>query len=416
MQKNHIPSQQRYSLLDALRGFAIFGIFGVNMMASTLSWFGQDIENMHIWFGSKPEKIFQVAIEALVEGKFYSMFSLLFGIGFGLQLGKHTDAGINGLPIFKRRLWGLLFIGFMHMMLLWVGDILFLYAWLGFILIAFRHKSDRYLLWAALICLAVPVILFPLRIMHESITLGTPLYALLFGLLGLLGMDLQQMNMVEMSTSPGWGNYFFTNLIAFFFRQADLFDQVRPFKVFAMFLVGFWVSRHRWYQTPEVFLQKFRKWIPIVLPIALCINVAMAYVSWDAYYSASWMGWLKTWLYFLGVVPLSLCYVYLFTAAYISGRYPVLHAFTYVGRMALSNYLFQSVIYVIIFRWPFFALAGKWGSIICMAPVLVIYPLQIVFSKWWLSRYRYGPAEWLWRSMTYRQWQPMKRNDNETPS
>jgi uncharacterized protein len=139
----------------------------------------------------------------------------------------------------------------------------------------------------------------------------------------------------------------------------------------------------------------------------------MAWIDWGEYYQGSWMGGLKTILYFLGVVPLSLCYVYLFTAAYTSGRYKILHAFTYVGRMALTNYLTHSILYVIFFRGTFLALGGKVGTLTCMVPVLLFFPLQIVFSKWWLQRYRFGPAEWLWRSMTYGKWQPMKRTGDE---
>ncbi len=96
------PAEQRYSLLDALRGFAIFGIFGVNMVASSMSWAGGDGDSP--WLLGKADTWFQHFLDAFIEGKFYSIFSLLFGIGFGLQLQRHADKGVNGLPIFKRRL------------------------------------------------------------------------------------------------------------------------------------------------------------------------------------------------------------------------------------------------------------------------------------------------------------------------
>ncbi len=399
--------EDRFTLLDALRGFAIFGIFGVNMVASSMSWAG--VQGNSPFLLGKADEYFQHFLDAFIEGKFYSIFSLLFGIGFGLQLQRHADKGLNGIPFFKRRLWGMLFIGFMHMMLLWLGDIVFLYAWLGFVLIAFRHKSDQYLIKAAIICLAMPVLLYPLRLINSDIHLGTPFYILLMGLGKLFGIDVFKMNPAEMMAAPGVYNYFKTNVIGFFFRQADLFDQVRPFKVFSVFLLGFWVSRHNWHKTPELFLNWFKKYFPVVFPVAIAINIGMAFVSWDTYYSGQWLGLLKTVLYFLGVVPLSLCYVYLFTRAYISGKYPKLHAFTYVGRMALSNYLFHSVLYALFFRGLFFGMAGKVGQIACMMPVLIVFPLQVVFSRWWLQHYRFGPAEWLWRSMTYGKWQGMKR-------
>ncbi len=407
MQAQSTPPEQRYSLLDALRGFAIFGIFGVNMVASSMSWAGSDSGSPMLL--GKADDYFQYFLDAFIEGKFYSIFSLLFGIGFGLQLERQADKGIDGLPIFKRRLWGMLFIGFMHMMLLWLGDIVFLYAWLGFVLIAFLNRSDRFLLIASVICLAMPVLLYPLRMMNSYYSLATPFYGLLLEFGKLVGIDVFKMNPAEMMAEPGVYNYFKNNIIGFLFRQADLFDQVRPFKVFSVFLIGYWISRNGWHKNPEIFLAWFKKYFPVVFPLAILINMGMALVSWDFYYSGEALGLLKTVLYFMGVVPLSLCYVYLFTSAYTSGRYPGLHAFTYVGRMALSNYLFHSVLYAVIFRGLFLGMAGKVGPIVCMVPVLIVFPLQIAFSRWWLERYLYGPAEWLWRSMTYGRLQPMKR-------
>jgi uncharacterized protein len=295
------------------------------------------------------------------------------------------------------------------MMFIWVGDILFLYAWLGFVLIAFRHKSDRWLIRASIICLAIPVLLFPLRLINSYINLGTPFFVPVMAIAGKLGINLETFEPAAMFGAPGWGNYFKTNLLGFFFRQADLFDQVRPFKVFSMFLLGFWVSRHQWYMHPEKFLDMARPFVIWVLPLAVAINLGMAAISWDNYYSGKLLGLLKTWLYFLGVVPLSLCYVYLFCKVWLSGRVKWLNGFTYVGRMALTNYLLHSVLYMVLFRGPFLGLAGKVGLLSLMAPVLVFFPLQVIFSKWWLAQYQYGPAEWVWRSFTYRKWQPLKR-------
>lgn len=406
------PAENRFSLLDALRGFAIFGIFGVNMLAA--SFYDMGDKSTQILGTGEADDIFVIILNTLVEGKFYSIFSLLFGIGFGLQLETHASRGVNGMPVFKRRLWGMLLIGLLHMLFLWVGDIVFLYAWLGFLLILFRHKSDKFLIRTAIFLLALPVLLFPLRFINSNIHLGIPLYAVTMGVGKMLGIDLMTLNPVEMFGAKGMGAYFKANLLAFFYRQADLFDQVRPFKVFAMMLMALWVSRHRWFAQPELFLNAFKKWIPVVLPVSLLINAGMAYLSWNGYYAGNMEGYAKTWLYFLGVVPLSICYIYFFTKAYISGSHHWLHAFTYVGRMALTNYIFQSVLYMILFRGPFLDLIGSVGAMACMIPVVVIFPLQIIASKWWLSKYKFGPLEWLWRSMTYGKWQPMKRDETQS--
>jgi uncharacterized protein len=412
MQQKPVAAQQRFELLDALRGFAVFGIFIVNMVASSLGGFTGD--DMKLWPMASADHVWSIVLDTTIEGKFYSIFSLLFGIGFGLQLQRHADKGLNGLPLFKKRLWGLLLIGFLHMLLLWLGDILFLYAWLGFVLILFKNKSNKYLLQAAVICLAIPVLLYPLRFLNKDITLGAPFYLSMVGVGKQIGLDVMNMNPAAMMAEPGWGKYFTTNFITFFFRQADLFDQVRPFKVLAMFLLGLWVSRKRWHENVLPFLDAFKKYAFPLLVFSLLINLGMAFISWSTYYNGDAMGWLKSLLYFLGVTPLSICYVYYFSKAYTSQKWQWLHAFTYVGRMALTNYILQSVLYVIIFRGPFFALSGKIGSVICLVPVLLFFPLQMMFSKWWLQRFQFGPLEWAWRSMTYGKWQPLKRyKENE---
>lgn len=402
-----VAAQQRYQLLDALRGFAVLGIFIVNMVASALAGFTNDAAK--IWSAPGADKIWSVLLDTFIEGKFYSIFSLLFGIGFGLQLQRHAHQGIDGLPVFKKRLWGLLLIGLLHMLLLWIGDILFLYAWLGFVLILFRNKSQRFLLYAALLCLAMPVLLYPLRFINKDLTLGAPFYLSMLSVGDWVGIDITKANPADLMTNPSWSQYFTTNFFTFFFRQADLFDQVRPFKVLAMFFIGLWASRKQWHQYPEQFLAATKKWVWPVFVLSVLANVGMAVIGWDAYYNGLAMGWLKAVLYFVAVTPLAICYVHFFTAAYLSGRWPGLSVFTYVGRMALTNYILQSVLYVVIFRGPFFGLAGQVGSLVCMLPVLVFFPLQVVGSKWWLSRYQFGPIEWLWRSLTYGKWQPLKR-------
>ncbi len=408
MQSTSGPAQERYGLLDALRGFAIFGIFGVNMVASSLAFTTSDSEKW-IHFGVA-DQAFDIFLNAVVEGKFYSIFSLLFGIGFGLQLQLHAGRGLDGLPVFKRRLWGMLLIGLLHLLLLWIGDIVFLYAWLGFILIAFRNSSDRMIFRTAIFCLLLPVLLFPLRFIDTNLTLGIPFYLSSLFVGKSMGVDVMTISPLVMMNKTDPAGYFQANLIAFFYRQADLFDQVRPFKVFAMLLLGMWVSRHKWYATPQLFLQWFAPYIRWVFPLALAVNFGMSFISWDHYYGGDGLGWLKTLLYFLGVVPLSLCYVYFFVKAFTVRSSYFLEAFNYVGRMALSNYIFQSLLYVAFFRGPFMAFGGQVGPLICMLPVILIFPLQVWASKWWLERFRFGPLEWAWRSMTYRSWQPMRHS------
>jgi uncharacterized protein len=226
---------------------------------------------------------------------------------------------------------------------------------------------------------------------------------------GALGFNLKNTDIAVALSDNTWSGYFRFNLMGMLFRQYDLLDQVRPFKVLAMFLLGFWISRHGFYERVNQYKSFLKKVILIGLPAGLVINYFMASIPWSEYYAGSMKGWAKTLLYALGVTPLSMSYVAMFALAHESGKAKWLEGFSYVGRMALSNYLLQSILYMVLFRGIFLGLAGKFGFLPCLGIVAVVYTLQLLWSKWWLARYRFGPAEWLWRSATYGKWQPMRR-------
>src|SRR5215217_1488011 len=134
-----ISSQERIEILDVLRGLAVCGI-----LIGNVQWFSG--------YGMLPpsleaqtplyDQITRFLVHFLVEGKFYSIFSFLFGFGFALQIARAEERGDTNASLFKRRLFWLLIIGLLHAYLLWAGDILSIYALIGFVLILFRRKSN----------------------------------------------------------------------------------------------------------------------------------------------------------------------------------------------------------------------------------------------------------------------------------
>src|SRR5687767_3595794 len=150
------PARERIPALDVLRGIAVAGI----LFANVLVFFGLvflPAERAAALPTAEADVVVRFLDRVLVEGKFYSIFSLLFGIGFGLQLAR---GGEQALPRFRRRLRILLVIGAVHAFLIWSGDILMLYALLGFTLPWFARKSDRELLRWVAILLAIPTLLY----------------------------------------------------------------------------------------------------------------------------------------------------------------------------------------------------------------------------------------------------------------
>ena len=222
---------ERIELLDVLRGLAVAGILVGNMQ-----WFsGYGMippalaENTPVADG-----ITHFLVHFFVEGKFYSIFSFLFGFGFAMQIARADDRGDTKAALFKRRLFWLLVIGLMHGLLLWAGDILSVYAWMGFVLLLFRKKSDESLLKWAFGLMIFPVVWYAL---------------LLILFLAFAPPDINQT--IEAAMIEGWtanvqtvsqgtyweiiGSY---NLNYFIGRYIGLVMQMRLPKILAMFLLG----------------------------------------------------------------------------------------------------------------------------------------------------------------------------------
>src|SRR4026207_237913 len=151
-----LPVRERIQALDVVRGVAVGGV----LLANILVFFGLPFlppDRVAAFPTAAADRVAVFLEHVFVDGKFYSVFSLLFGIGFGLQLARGGDAA---LPRFKRRLRILLAIGAVHAFFIWAGDILMLYALLGFTMPWFARKSNRELLRWTLILLAIPTALY----------------------------------------------------------------------------------------------------------------------------------------------------------------------------------------------------------------------------------------------------------------
>src|SRR5213082_1225387 len=149
-----ISLPERIEILDVLRGLAVCGILVGNMQ-----WFSGYGMMPPVIARQSPfaDQVTHFLVHCFVEGKFYSIFSFLFGFGFALQIARAEERGDSRASLFKRRLFWLLVIGLMHGALLWAGDILSVYAWMGFLLILFRRKTDGALLKWALILIVIPM-------------------------------------------------------------------------------------------------------------------------------------------------------------------------------------------------------------------------------------------------------------------
>ena len=390
----------RLDILDSLRGFALGGILLLNlasftgfafmtpemMAASRTAALDLPVAAVTIWLG---------------YGKFYSLFSLLFGLGFSLQLAAAERRGDRHLGVFKRRLLVLLLIGAVHLYF-WEGDILVLYALVGFCLIPFRHVSQATLVKTAIALEFAPVLVEALIVASGgALDPGAPLLALGNKVLIATGFSVDAAPYPTLRDA-GWSEYLRFQLSGVFFRYADLLTSGRPFKVLAMFLVGLWVGRSGMLTdiTPWIpTLRKVRRWgFALGLPAAAAQAAFMLGGTGDN----PWLKILESLAYALGVAPLALAYGTTFVILWQSPAWrDRLARLAPAGRMALTNYLTHTTVALFVFYGIGLGLMGKVGPVWWPLIVVVVISAQVTFCRWWLARFTFGPMEWIWRQATY---------------
>jgi uncharacterized protein len=405
-----VAAAERIETLDVLRGFALLGILTVNMAG--FSWpMDQVMSGAQLWESSR-DLVADGLIAFAAEGKFYPLFSFLFGLGVAIQMERAEARGAQFAGWFCRRLFVLLGIGLAHAILVWEGDILVWYALFGFLLLAFRQRKPKTLLiWAAL-CLLIPALLI------------VGIWALLAGasLVPEVSQIIQREMMEDAEASArkleesirvfSQGSY--GEILAARFRNLVFMWLIGVFFVptcFAMFLLGMYAGQRRLFHNIEAHAGGFRRVLFWGLVLGLPANLiymlgsALSDLS-DVYY----IWFLSSAAVAIGGPVLSLAYAAALTLLLRrEGWQRALRPIAATGRMALSNYLFQSLVCTTIFYSYGFGLFGSVGRAAGMVFVLAIYLAQVALSVAWLKYFRFGPMEWLWRRLSYGQRQPMRR-------
>ena len=378
------------------------------LLANTFVFFGLFLippERAAAFTTHNLDRVVEFAEHVLVEGKFYSIFSMLFGIGFGLQLARGGDVAVSR---FRRRLRVLLLIGAVHALLIWAGDILLLYALLGFSMPWFARKDDRSLLRWTIGLLATPTILYLIAVIAWGIAGPPPAPP---APPGPSQPDLppEIFNRLAAMGTGGFADALIGNLIFFAGRWMDLFMSVRFPKVLGMFVLGLWTVRQGIATDLPAHLPLLRRWRTAGLTVGLAANViaALAFLRWP-YWPPSAGGLLGVFAQAVGFPLLALGYACAIAIALPRAPH-VLGAFGPVGRMALTNYVMHSVVCVTLSYG--FGLGWWWriGAAAAWAVAVTIVALQIPLSRWWLASFQFGPAEWLWRRLTYGVPLPMRR-------
>lgn len=402
-----IRSDERSNILDVLRGFALLGIILANYPVHSLYVF-QSPETINAMPTADIDNILKYIHFAFIDGKFYTIFSLLFGIGFSIILHKRGEKEQVTLKLFYRRIIILLLIGLVHALLLWDGDILVLYALLGLLLPLFRNASDKTLLILIPVLLFSPLLFDTLRVLTDGrVDPALFFQRIAFTVAAKSGItDTNYRNWLVVNDS--YSDVIEWNKSGFFFRWNMLFGTNRLPKVFALFLLGLYVGRKRIFALLPEHRPLLRKVQRYSLLVGLPATIGHAYFQNDQYFIPAPISLLDTLFYALSVVPMGLFYASSISLLFLWPHWQKkLMVFAPVGRMALTNYIGQTICGTLVFYGYGWGLGATTGLVYIWLIALAVFLLQIVFSHFWLRYFQYGPLEWLWRQLTYGKWLPL---------
>jgi uncharacterized protein len=401
-----VSATDRVQLMDVLRGVALFGVFLVNFMAfASASIMATELQLLSLPNAPLDLTLFDV-LGWLFTDKANTLFAFLFGLGFAMQLQRLERRGVDFEALYRRRLTVLLVIGVIHFFFVWTWDILHLYALAGFLLLPLRRLSNR-----GLVIAGVLLATFGRTTQKALAEFGSP-----GSWSGVPGGYADSDVLLRQQISES-GDYFrlVNNFFEWVFIDYLASGFILGWLCYALgrFLIGAWVGRREWVTRATDFLPGWRRLLRIALPAGLVLEGFATMLAKSS--------WLPEWehrdfladaVHLLAVPVLSAGYLAGIVVAFQGGLgRRLLAPFAAVGRMALTNYLSQSLVigFVLFGIGPGLALAGKIGTTSIVGIVLGFFAVQVLVSRWWLVRYEYGPMEWVWRAFTYGERPAMKR-------
>jgi uncharacterized protein len=394
-----VAPPERVATLDILRGFALYGVLVSNTEGIfNGGWFGvgtppaSSADAAALWF-----------VRIFVAGKAMTLLTFLFGLGFAIQLARADERGESALRPYARRLLVLLAIGLGHVALLWWGDVTWNYAVLGFALLAFRRCRPGALLAWALALVIVPQLVMALPGVSEA-------------LWGALGATTRRAEARAAMLAALQGGDYGAVVAAHVHQVAAHLSMIvgwYPAWVLGRFLLGHYAGARRLFERDgALHLGSFRRLLVWSAALAAPATAAvwLSYSPLLADYEVLWPGRLA--LVISGEASmLGLAAAYVALAVLLVQRPAARRALMIlapVGRMPLTVYLSQSLAATFVYYGWGLGLAGRVGSAGCLGISTAIFSLQVAACHRWLRRYRFGPVEWLWRTLAYGRRQPMR--------
>jgi uncharacterized protein len=391
-------AQDRIHTIDVIRGIALLGILLVNMAAFNSPQLYLLSLGESMWTDTW-NRMIEGFFLFFVQGKFYPIFSFLFGLGFYLFMERASKKTVKTTTLYLRRVFFLFLFGLLHAFLLWYGDILMMYALTALFLLLFRKSQPKtLLLWALLLILGTLIIttgLLGLSILAYQ--LSPQLYD---------GSYTESMREAIASSLAAYGSGSYADIFAQ--RLSDLgimfsnFFISIPF-VLALFLLGVYAGKTGLVQKPWEHKRFLKRLFITCLMVGSVFNTLILYTTQTADPATPSVSYLvQTISFFLG--GLCFCLVYIILLLFICQKETwqrLLRPIASAGRLALTNYLAQTIIFTTIFYSYGLGLYGQVGLLAGSLMAISVYIIQVLLSHWWLRYFRFGPMEWLWRGLTY---------------
>lgn len=382
-----ITAANRDRNIDILRGFAIAGVLFMFCVSDNGPSYG--------YTNSISDKIISWVKYILIESRMYTMLVIIFGIGFHIQLEKAKNKNESLVPVFSRRIAGLLLLGFIHAIILSKRDILMFYGAAGLVLLLIRNATIKQLLlfMGILFYVIIPLVLYNVQnAWPKAAALVQPKdYADYVQYNWQFFKYYHQVYYIYMEM-------LFYFMLGFILSKSGLFQKIKSNRVFrkrilliSLALTAVFIPF--WYYVEPNYLENLLAGITN-RKIQLIIGLTFRTI---------WQLWMFT--------SVTLYATSLISLASSNKEKKIFSPLAAFGQMALSSYLIQSLVLV-----PYLLITDKIKSI---APTeglvlfVIVFVLQLIFSKWWMSRFKLGPFEWLLRSFTYWKWQSNKKTSKE---
>ncbi|WP_461610503.1 DUF418 domain-containing protein [Cytobacillus kochii] len=377
-----LNENRRIHSIDAMRGFALFGILIVNFLSFHSPY--THIDPFNYWDKAGDSTVFPI-IDVFFQASFYPLFSLLFGYGVMILKERAELKGVHSPLLLARRFLFLLIIGLCHALFIWHGDILVTYAIAGFALILFIELSGKLLILLGLLIYIIPNLLL-VGVLFLTLFIEPDLSVM---------MTTSVADIVQVYQSGTWLEIVRQNIDDWLMNNNLATMPILMISILPLFLIGAGLRKLQVVEKLEqrrmtafvlmiVFLTT--GYLIKLLPYFISTNLAMQYIQ-DIF----------------GGPLVAVGYSLLILVLVNSKIGMITKPLQTIGRLSMTNYLMQSIVATCLFYSYGFGLYGNVSLLTGTVIALILYVCQIVLSMIWMKYFVYGPFEWCWRWFTY--WQ-----------